>query len=125
MNVFRSIAVTTITIADTVTIGMVALNHLMRGASERAVIVEQKSIAAAALSQLNSQFDVANRLTEIHEANVNITPEILTEADTFLANYMANRSNKPVIRIVNSAIHPSAKAKAKAKAKAHKKEHVE
>ena len=125
MNVFRSIAVTTITIADTVTIGMVALNHLMRGASERAVIVEQKSIAAAALSQLNSQFDVANRLTEIHEANVNITPEILTEADTFLANYMANRSNKPVIRVVNSAIHPSAKAKAKAKAKAHKKEHVE
>jgi len=117
MNVMKSIAVTTITAADTLTVGMVALNHLARAASERTVVIEQKSIQAAALSQLEGRHVLALRLQELAEQYSTITPELRAEADVFMDRYEERRSTRPIPSIVDvqlkSGKHKNKAAKSK------------
>jgi len=88
---FRSLFTFIVTFADTFTMGMLALNNLARSGVERTVVVEKKSVTAAALSELANVNQVAERLQEIEDDASNITPESFTKAEVFLTNYQNRR----------------------------------
>jgi len=92
MSFWGAFKVMFITTADTVTMGMIAVNHLARSAAERTAVVEKKSIAAAALSELDSHNTVAIKLKEIHNTTSGISKEELDAADQFIRNYQSQRS---------------------------------
>ena len=83
-------------LANTVTMAAVSLNHLARSAAERTVVVEEKSRAAAALSQYENVNTVALRLEEINDTNSGINQESLDKAATFLAEYDAKRKSEAI-----------------------------
>ena len=89
---FRSLFTFIVTGADTLTMGMLSLNHLARGAVERTVVVEKKAVAAAALSQLDNINTVAERLREINDAAAGIDDESFKKAAEFIQDYQAAQS---------------------------------
>lgn len=91
MNVFTSFTRAVTTSFDTVTQGLISLNHLARGAAERTVVVEEKSIAAAAMSELQNEFDVARRLQEVYKAGQDLSDTALEEGKAFLEAYKTKR----------------------------------
>lgn len=99
MNVISSASRAIGTTFDTLTQSLIALNHLARAASERTVIIEEKSIAAAAQSQLTNRFDVARRLQDSYKANKDLTQEAIDEGAAFLAQYKQQRElrDQPVV----------------------------
>jgi len=64
-----------ISLADTLTMTMLSINHLARAAVERTVVVEKKSVAAAALSEMESINTLALRLQDIQSDANGISPE--------------------------------------------------
>ena len=93
-TVFRSIFTFIVTSADTLTMAMLSLNHLARGAVERTVVVEQKAVKAAALSELDSITTMAERLQEIDNAADGISKEAFERATVFLNTYEAKRKQE-------------------------------
>jgi len=93
-TVFRSIFTFIVTSADTLTMAMLSLNHLARGAVERTVVVEQKAVKAAALSELDSITVMAERLEEIHEAKAGVSEASFKKASEFLQAYQARRKSE-------------------------------
>lgn len=91
MNVLSSVTRTIGTIFDTATQGFIALNHLARGAAERTVVIEEKSVAAAAMSQLQNHHDVARRLQDLYKNNADLSREAIEEGKAFLDMYKAER----------------------------------
>ena len=91
MNVLSSVTRTIGTIFDTATQSVIALNHLARGAAERTVVIEDKSVAAAAMSQLQNHHDVARRLQDLYKNNTDLSPDAIEEGKAFLDSYKAER----------------------------------
>lgn len=91
MNIFASLTRAISTLFDTVTQGLYALNHLSRGAAERTIVIEEKSVAAAAMSQLQNHHDVARRLQDLYKNNADLSPEAIEEGKAFLDAYKAER----------------------------------
>jgi len=83
-----------ISLADTLTMTMLSINHLARAAVERTVVVEKKSVAAAALSEMESINTLALRLQDIQSDANGISPESFDKAKTFLAAYQAKRKQE-------------------------------
>ena len=92
----RSIATFIVTAFDTVTMAAISLNHLARAGVERTVVVEEKSRAAAALSQYENVNTVALRLEEINDTNSTIDQTSLNKAKEFLSEYDAKRKDEAV-----------------------------
>lgn len=91
-NMFRSIFMMFAQSAQAITMTMTIINSLARAGVERAVVVESKSIAAAALSELDNANTVALRLTEITDVSNGISAEQFNKAKDFLSNYKAKRT---------------------------------
>lgn len=90
-SMFRSLSTFITTLFDTITMAAIMLNHLCRAGVERTVVVEEKSQAAAALSQLENENTVAVRLAEITDISTGISPAARQEGIDFLAAYRAKR----------------------------------
>lgn len=90
-SMFRSIFTFVVAASDTFTMVMVMLNNLARSGVERTVVVEKKSIAAAAISELDNKNVVAERIQEIRENSSNISDEAFDEAASVLKDYTARR----------------------------------
>lgn len=88
---FKSIFKMFVSSAEAITMFMTIINSLARSGVERAVVVEKKSIAAAALSELDNANTVAIRLEEITNVKDGISPEAFNRAKAFLDNYQAKR----------------------------------
>lgn len=88
---FKSIFKMFVSSAEAITMFMAIINSLARSGVERAVVVEKKSIAAAALSELDNANNVAIRLDEITDVQSGISPESFNRAKTFLEEYQAKR----------------------------------
>ena len=95
-SMLRSIATFIVTAFDTVTMAAISLNHLARSGVERTVVVEEKSRAAAALSQYENVNTVALRLEEINQANSTINQASIENAKTFLQEYDAKRKDEAI-----------------------------
>jgi len=115
MNVFTSMTRAVTTTFDTVTQGLISINHLARGAAERTVVVEEKSIAAAAMSELQNEFDVARRLQEVYKAGSDLSETALEEGRAFLNAYKAKRKASETPEVVTKVIKAAIKAKAGSK----------
>ena len=100
-SMLRSIATFIVTFFDTVTMGAISLNHLARAAVERTVVVEEKSRAAAALSQRDNVNAVAMRLEEINDANNSLTQDSIDAAEQFLKDYDAKRKSEAISVPIN------------------------
>jgi hypothetical protein len=95
-SMLRSIATFIVTFFDTITMAAISLNHLARSGVERTVVVEEKSRAAAALSQYENVNNVALRLEEVNDTNSGISAESLINAQEFLAAYDAKRKDEAI-----------------------------
>ena len=80
--------------AETITMVMAIINSLARSGVERAVVVEGKSINAAALSELDNANEVAIRLKEITDVRDGISPEAFNQARVFLDKYREKRNSE-------------------------------
>ena len=90
-RMFKSIFSMFVGSAEAITMMMVIVNSLARAGVERAVVVEKKSINAAALSELDNTNAVAIRLKEITDVGSGISAESFNQAKTFLDAYTAKR----------------------------------
>lgn len=99
MNVLSTITRAIGTLFDTTTQSLIAVNHLARSAAERTVVIEEKSVAAAAMSQLQNHHDVARRLQDLYKNNADLSPEAIEEGKAFLDAYKAERKlrDTPVV----------------------------
>ena len=113
MNVLQSFSRSLSTTFDTLTQSLIALNHLARGAAERTVVIEEKSVAAAAMSQLQNHHDVARRLQDLYKNNADLTPEMVEEGKAFLDTYKAERKLRETPIVVTMFRDKAKKAKAK------------
>lgn len=91
-NMFRSIFMMFAQSAQAITMTMTIINSLARAGVERAVVVESKSIAAAALSELDNANVVALRLSEITDVSNGISADQFNKAKNFLSDYKAKRT---------------------------------
>ncbi len=91
-NLMKSLFTMIIQSAGAITMGMTMVNSLARAGVERAVVVEKKSIAAAAMSELRNANDVAKQLDEITSEANGISAESFNKAKAFLEAYQAKRS---------------------------------
>ena len=106
-----------ISLADTLTMTMLSINHLARAAVERTVVVEKKSVAAAALSEMESINTLALRLQDIQSDANGISPESFDKAKTFLAAYQAKRKQE-MASLPSDVERASAKSPTKGQAQA-------
>ena len=113
MNVLTSVTRSISTLFDTGTQTLIALNHLARGAAERTVVIEEKSVAAAAMSQLQNHHDVARRLQDLYKNNADLSPEAIEEGKAFLDTYKAERKLRetPIVVTLFKDKKPKAEAK--------------
>lgn len=114
MNMITSFTRSISTTFDTLTQGLIAVNHLARGAAERTVVVEEKSIAAAAMSELQNEFDVARRLQEVYKQGLDLSDTALEEGRAFLDAYKAKRRDAESPEAITKVIKDAIKAKKKA-----------
>jgi hypothetical protein len=89
-TVFRNFVIMFAALATTLTNALNALNHVAKSALERSVVLEQKSVQAAALSKLESDFVLAERLKAIH-GNKGINKGDLEAGRKFIAEYLRDR----------------------------------
>ncbi len=93
-TVFRGIFTVMITMADTVTQTLLAINHLARGAKYRTEVVERKSVTSAALSELDNVNKVAERLEEIQSNTDGIGKQAFDNAEAFIQEYQNKRQDE-------------------------------
>lgn len=83
---FRNFAIAFITLMEGLTDFFIFLGSLARYAKSRGVVLESRGIKAAALSQLDSDYDVAERLKAINSSK--ITKTELKAGQDFIKAYL-------------------------------------
>jgi len=92
-RVYKSLSTTVVEVADTLTTGVTALHYIANGACSRAMVIEEKAEAGAAMSALESRHDIALRLKDLQEFEKD-NPELLNKADAFIAAHRLKRANR-------------------------------
>lgn len=91
MGMLSSFNQATTTLFDTATQSLMALNRLARAGAHRTIVIEEKSEAAAAISSLRNEYDVASEIQAIYKQGSGITESALEEGRAFLSKYKAMR----------------------------------
>lgn len=86
---FRNFAIAFITLMETLTDLFLALGSGARYAKSRGIVLENKGVKAAALSSLESDYDVAERLKAINNSKINKTE--LKAGQDFIKAYLATQ----------------------------------
>lgn len=109
------------TTADTLTQGMLSVNHLARAAAHRTIVVEEKSEAAAAMSFMQNEFDIAAKMKEILTDNAEVSADDVEAGRDYLSRYRSARRSDGGVELtelmdkVKVAVNAKAKAKKDAK----------